>query len=301
MKIFLCDPVDQSIEEHFEQQDGVTIEQVYDQSELKERIEQPNVLVVRSGTTVDESLLSAGDNLVGIVRAGVGLDNIDLDSAKENDVRVENTPEASTNAVAELVIGHILSVYRSIPRADHGLKEGAWIKKEIDGREIQGKTVGIIGFGRIGQRIGEILNAFGADVLAFDAYLTDAQITEGGGTPLELDELISRSDIVSVHVPLTPATRGLIGPDELEACADDTVFINCARGGVIDEDALENALKSGTVFGAGLDTFEQEPPPSDGIVSEESVVATPHIGATTREAQERIAQLVIEKIESMSG
>lgn len=301
MNIFLCDPVDDSIKTHFQEKDGFSVESVHEESELKKRVEEAHVWVVRSGTTVDRNLLEAATNLVGIVRAGVGLDNIDLDAAEDQGVRVENTPEASTNAVAELVIGHILSVYRSIPKADRELRKGNWIKKQIDGREIQNKTVGIIGFGRIGQRIGDILTAFGAKILAFDVYLSDEQIEDGGGEPVDLDQLIGESDIISVHVPLNPETRGMIGEQELAQCGDETILINCARGGIIDEEALVEAIDQNRVFGAGLDTFVEEPPASDGVVASPSVVSTPHIGATTREAQQRIAQLVIDKIEDISG
>jgi D-3-phosphoglycerate dehydrogenase len=298
MKILICDPVDESIPEHF-REEGHDVLETFDESSLNDELEGAHFMVVRSGTTVDENLLSRANDLIGIVRAGVGLDNIDLEAAEDHGVNVENTPEASTNAVAELVVGHILSVYRSISRADRALKNGDWIKSDIDGREIQGKTVGIIGFGRIGRRIGDILSTFGADIQAFDEYIDDDTIREGGGTPTSFDELIQTSDIVTVHVPLTPETRGLIGTEEIKRAPDNAVFINCARGGVIDEDALLEGLESGEIMGAGLDTYETEPPGKSDLVTHPAVVTTPHIGASTGEAQARIGDLVIEKIEAM--
>lgn len=300
MKILICDPVDESIINHFREA-GHDVLETFDEDALNSELDGAQFMVVRSGTTVDEELLSRASDLIGIVRAGVGLDNIDLDAAENYGVEVENTPEASTNAVAELVIGHILSVYRSISRADRALKNGDWIKGDIDGREIQGKTLGIIGFGRIGRRIGDIARTFGAEVQAYDEYIDDETIRDGGGEPVDFETLIESSDIITVHVPLTPETRGLIGPNEIQQARDNAVFINCARGGVIDEDALLNGLNAGQIAGAGLDTHETEPPGQSDLVTHPKVVASPHIGATTAEAQERIASLVIEKIESLAG
>lgn len=298
MKVLLCDPVDPVVLNHFQALEDFTVEEVFERDLLVQEINDANFLVVRSGTTVDQDLLDQGTDLVGIVRAGVGLDNIDLDYADEKGVTVENTPEASTNAVAELVIGQILSLYRSISRADAALKEGGWIKSDLNGREIQGKTVGVIGYGRIGQRVGQLTQAFGADVLGFDEYIDDEVIRDNGANPMDLDELLGKADIVTVHVPLTDETRHLISTDELKTLSDDAILINCSRGGVYDEEALHQALKNEEIIGVGLDTFETEPPGETPLVQHQDMVGTPHIGASTREAQERIGQLVIDKIET---
>jgi D-3-phosphoglycerate dehydrogenase len=299
MKILLCDPVAETVLEHFRSLDDCTVEEVFDRDALEQEVGDANFLVVRSGTTVDPDLLDQAEELIGIVRAGVGLDNIDLEYADEQDVNVENTPEASTNAVAELVIGHILSVFRSIPQADAALKEGNWIKSDLNGREIQGKTTGIIGFGRIGRRVGQLVQAFGSDVVAFDEYIDDETIREHGAEPVSLNELLEQSDIVTVHVPLTDETRHLIGPSELKTLNDDAVLVNCSRGGIYDEEALLEALRNDEIIGVGLDTYEEEPPGDQPLLQEKSMVGTPHIGASTPEAQERIGQLVIDKIETM--
>lgn len=299
LKVLLCDPVDPVVLDHFQALDDFTVEEVFERDLLEREIDDANFLVVRSGTTVDPDLLDRGSDLIGIVRAGVGLDNIDLDYADEKNVTVENTPEASTNAVAELVIGHILSLYRSISRADAALKNGNWIKSDLNGREIQGKTIGVIGYGRIGQRVGELTSAFGADVLGFDEYIDDEVIRENGADPADLEELLNEADVVTVHVPLTDETRHLIGKDELKTLGDDAILVNCSRGGVYDEEALLEALENEEIIGVGLDTYETEPPGDTPLVQHADMVGTPHIGAATREAQERIGQLVIDKIEAM--
>lgn len=300
MKVLLCDPVDEVVLNHFQALDDFTIKEVFDRDTLEDEVADADFLVVRSGTTVDQDLIDLADELIGIVRAGVGLDNIDLDYADEHGISVKNTPEASTNAVAELVIGHILSIYRSIPRADSALKDGDWIKSDLNGREIQGKTVGVIGYGRIGRRVGQLVEAFGAETIAFDELIDDKELRELGTTPVDMDELLEDADIVTVHVPLTDATRHMIGKDEVKALSDESVLINCSRGGVYEEDALEWALKNDRLIGVGLDTYESEPPEKPGLIKQHNLVGTPHIGASTAEAQERIGQLVIDKVETLA-
>jgi D-3-phosphoglycerate dehydrogenase len=298
VKVLLCDPVVESVLQHFRSLDNCTVKEVFERGSLEREVPDANFLVVRSGTTVDRDLLDRGDELIGIVRAGVGLDNIDLEYADDQGVNVENTPEASTNAVAELVIAHLLSVFRSLPRADVTLKNGEWIKSDLDGREIQGKTTGVIGFGRIGRRVGRLVEAFGSDVVAHDEYIDDDTIREHGAEPVSLEELLERSDIVTVHVPLTKETRHMIGSTEIKTLNDDALLVNCSRGGIYDEEALHEALQKDEIIGVGLDTYEEEPPEDLPLLRDQSVVGTPHIGASTPEAQERIGQLVIDKIES---
>lgn len=299
VKVLLCDPVADVVLDHFRSLDEYTVHEVFERDQLLNDLDDANFLVVRSGTTVDREILDRGEELIGIVRAGVGLDNIDLDYAEERSVTVHNTPEASTNAVAELVLGHILSLYRSISRADAAMKQGNWIKSQLSGREIKGKTVGVIGFGRIGRRVGQLVQAFDAETIAYDAILDDDTIREHGGEPVSLDELLDQSDIVTVHVPLTDETRHLIGKSELQTLKDDAIVINCSRGGVFDESALNDALSEERINGVGLDTYEEEPPGETPLIARDETVATPHIGASTDEAQDRIGQLVIDKIEMM--
>lgn len=300
MKVLLCDPVDSAVFEHFANDDDFSVEKVFERPELEEVIQNANFLVVRSGTTVDEELIDQADQLIGVIRAGVGLDNINLDYAEDNGIAVQNTPEASSNAVAELVVGHILSLYRSISRADRSLKEGDWIKSELTGREIQGKTIGIIGYGRIGKRIGDLLEAFGASIIAHDEYIDDDEIMKHGAEPTSLDSLLTNSDIITIHVPLTDETKHLISTDELDKVSDNTILINCSRGGVYEEEALQKALDDEKILGVGLDTYETEPPGDSELIQHENMVGTPHIGASTEEAQVRIGQLVIDKIENLA-
>ncbi len=300
MMIVVCDPVDEQVVSHFQEKPNFEIVEAFEDNEIDKLLPKASFLIVRSGTTVDDERLEAAENLVGIVRAGVGLDNIDLEKAEQVGVEVQNTPEASTNAVAELVIGHILAAYRDIPRADKHMKEGEWIKGELNGREIMDKVVGLVGFGRIGQRVGEFVRAFGADVIAYDAFINDSEIKNGGAEPVKLNELVSLADIISLHVPFTPETENLIGASELEQMKDDALVVNCSRGGIVDEDALAEALVEDKIDAACLDTYREEPPGAIDAVCAKNSVATPHLGATTGEAQGRIADLVVEKIEAMA-
>ncbi len=300
MKILICDPVDSSVKEHFEAEDSFQIIETFELKELEQQIVDADFLIIRSGTTVTRELMEMGENLIGVVRAGVGLDNVDLTAAEELGVKVKNTPEASTNAVAELVVAHILAAYRDIPRADEQLKQGNWIKKQLSGNEIMGKLVGIVGYGRIGQRTAEILQGFGAETIAYDALLDDADIKSRGASPCSLDELISRSDIISLHVPLTPETKNLISTAELTAMKDSCLLVNCSRGGIIDEAALTKALEESTIAAACLDSYSEEPPGQIPLVESPKTITTPHLGATTEEAQARIASLIIAKIEEMA-
>jgi len=197
-------------------------------------------------------------------------------------------------------VGMILDRLRSIARADAALKDGRWIKGDLEGREIQGKVTGVIGYGRIGRRVGELLSVFGAEILAHDLYLSDEDIRRGGAEPVSLDVLLKESDILTVHVPLTEDTRHLIGAEEIDKMKDHALLVNCSRGGIYRESALEDGLKNGRIGGVALDTFEEEPPQRDELIEHPRTTATPHVGASTREAQARIGQLVIDKIERMT-
>jgi len=257
-----------------------------------------DALVVRSRTKVTAEVLEAAGNLKVVARAGVGLDNVDLEEAKKRDVEVVNSPEAPSNAVAELVLGMMLSLARSIPEADASMKRGEWIKRRLTGFELAGKTLGIVGFGRIGYLLGKKAKALGMRVLTFDVVIEKLMgyVEEAGAEAVSMEELLAGSDFVSLHVPLLPQTRNLIGRREIEAMKDGAYLINASRGGIVDEDALREALEGGRLAGAALDVFEEEPPKDTSLIGLENVVATPHIGAATVEAQRANSTIVAEKL-----
>jgi len=266
--------------------------------ELIRTIPDYEAIVVRSATKVRKEIIDAAANLKLIVRAGVGLDNIDVKYAQSKGIEVRNTPGASTNSVAELALGHILSLARHIARGTVSLKNGKWEKKALKGVEIAGKTLGIVGIGRIGRALAEKAHALGMSVIAFDKFVSRSPLPEIV-TMVGFDELLTRSDFISLHIPFDPNEGPAIGKDEFEKMKDGVRIVNCARGGVIDEEALAGALSSGKVAGAALDVFATEPPGvSSPLFAQENLSLTPHIGASTVEAQGRVgteaAKIVIE-------
>ena len=261
-----------------------------------------DALIVRSRTKVNRSLLSAAPNLKVVGRAGVGVDNIDLAAAGDSGVTVVNSPVATTTAVAELALTLMLDLARRTPYADASMKQGAWEKKALKGSELYGKTLGIIGVGNIGGAVAQRASAFGMRIIGFDAWLPADRILENGAEPVSLDELYARSDYISLHVPMTDETRGMINAAAFAAMKPGVRLVCTARGGVVDEDALLAALESGQAAGAGLDVFAQEPPGRTALVSHPGVVATPHIGAQTEEAQERAAvDIATEILNALNG
>ncbi len=272
--------------------------------ELKEKIKEFNVLIVRSRTKVTREIIEVAEKLSIIARAGVGLDNIDVKAAQEKNITVVNAPEAPTHSVAELVIGLMIAASRGISRGDAALKEGKWIKKELLGKELNGKILGIIGFGRIGQEIAKLALAFNMKVLAYDVIEKLAKKAEElgvefvGTTREALNKLLKESDVITLHVPLLPATRHMIGKEELSMMKKNALLINTSRGGIIDEEALYEALRQGKIAAAALDVFENEPPNGISLKLAQlpNVVATPHIGASTEEAQRRAATIIAQKI-----
>jgi D-3-phosphoglycerate dehydrogenase len=264
--------------------------------ELEEVLATARGLVVRSGTTVTPELLDAAPYLEVIGRAGVGVDNIHLDACEEREVVVFNTPSASTNAVAELALGHMLSVARHLPRALPATRDGRWVKSGCRGRELADRTLGVVGLGRIGARVAELAQGLGMEVEGFDPHVSDDRARELGLDALHDDvTALAAADVVTVHTPLTDATRGLLDAAFFEH-AEDLVVVNTARGGIVDEDALLDALEGGRVLGAGLDVFEEEPPGKHPLLDHPRVSATPHIGAQTEEAQRKAATLAAEGI-----
>jgi len=272
--------------------------------ELKEKIKDFEVLIVRSRTKVTREIIESAEKLTLIARAGVGLDNIDVKAAQEKNIAVINAPEAPTYSVAELVIGLMIAALRGIPRGDMALKEGKWIKKELLGRELNGKTLGIVGFGRIGQEVAKRALAFNMKVLTYDVIGELAKKAEElgvefvGTTKEALYKLLKESDIITLHVPLLPSTYHMIGREEISLMKNGAVIINTSRGGIIDEKALYEALKEGKIAAAALDVFENEPPTDVSLKLAQlpNVVATPHIGASTEEAQRKAATIIAQKI-----
>jgi len=261
-----------------------------------------NALVVRGRTKVNAAVISAGKQLKVIGRAGVGVDNIDLQAAKSCGVVVVNAPLSTTQAVAEHTMALLLALSRSIPQADAGMKSGRWLKKELEGVEIHGKILGIIGLGNIGSKVAGLAGALGMKPVSYDPQLTDDQIRQRGAEPLDLPDLFDRSDFITIHVPLTPQTRGMIDGNAISRMKPGVRLVCAARGGVIDEAALVDALETGQVAGAALDVFGQEPPGLTALVTHPNVIATPHIAAQTSEAQARAAQdIASEVIRALRG
>jgi D-3-phosphoglycerate dehydrogenase len=257
--------------------------------ELLHMVGDFDALIVRGRTKVNAAVFAAGKKLKVVGRAGVGVDNIDLDAAHTHGVTVVNSPLATTTAVAELTLGMMLSLVREIARADATMKAGKWIKKELEGSELYGKTLGVIGFGRIGSAVSVRASAFGMNILAYDRFRKSDDIAARGGIPVSLDEMFARSDMISLHIPLTPETKNILNADGFAKMKRGVLIVCAARGGVIDEDALLEALNSGKVGGAALDVFATEPPGLIPLVSHPKVVCTPHIGAQTIESQGRAA------------
>jgi D-3-phosphoglycerate dehydrogenase len=263
---------------------------------LKATIAQYEGLIVRSRTRVTAELIRSAKKLRVIGRAGVGLDTIDVNTARAYGIIVLNTPLASTVAVAELTLGLMLALARTIPMVHDSLKRGEWLKKQFLGSELYGKTLGVVGLGRIGTAVTERARVFGMRVMAVDPYLTSAQIRQRGAEPGNLDLVLAEADYLTIHVPLTDDTRALLGPEEIARMKNGARVVCCARGTIVDEDALTHALDTGKLAGAALDVFASEPPGFTQLVQHPKVIATPHIGAMTREAQEKAALDIAEQM-----
>jgi D-3-phosphoglycerate dehydrogenase len=264
--------------------------------DLLKVIGEYDALIVRGRTKVTAAVFDAATHLKVVGRAGVGVDNIDLNAAKQHQVTVVNSPTATTVAVAELTMGLMLTLVREIPRADGAMKDGKWLKKDLEGAELYQKTLGIIGFGRIGQAVGKRATAFDMRVIAYDPIRPTEDVCYDGCIPLPLDDVLAQSDFISVHTPFNSQTKNMLGPEQFAKMKDGVYLIDAARGGVVDEAALLDALNSGKVAGAGLDVYATEPPGQTSLVCHPKVVGTPHIGAQTVEAQRRAANDIATEI-----
>ena len=293
MKVLISDPIAQDAIDILKGE-GLDVDYRPDISheELLEVIKDYHGIIVRSRTKVREDVIERAEKLKVIGRAGVGLDNIDLVAAEKRGIVVVNTPGATSISVAELTIGLMLSLFRFIPQAYVSTREGRWEKKKFKGRELFGKTLGLIGVGRIGREVAKRCRSFGMKILAYDPYLEKSDVA----LLVSLDELLEKSDVISIHTPLTPETKGMVNGEFFEKMKDGAVLINCARGGIVNEDDLYEALKSGKLSGAAMDVYEVEPPGKHKLFTLENFIGTPHIGAQAEEGQLRAGQEVAKKV-----
>jgi D-3-phosphoglycerate dehydrogenase len=296
--VLICDQVSPTLQEILEKNGlKVTYEPEITPEQLAEKIGDFQVVVVRSRTKLSRELVEKADECQIIARVGVGLDNIDQEAAKEKNIRVINAVEGAITAVAELVIGLMLSMAREIPRADREIRNGNWIKKELMGSELKGKYLGIVGLGNIGKRLGRLARALNMNIIGYDVIPIDEEFSkEVGLMKADLDTLLTSADYVSLHVPLLDSTHHMINAEKLKTMKNTACIINTSRGGVIDEEALYNSLKDGSLAGAALDVFEVEPATENKLITLPNFIATPHIGAQTKEAQLLAANIIAEKI-----
>jgi len=298
VKVLVCDPIhEEGIEKLRQAGFDVDVNPMIVPEKLRKAVSNYDVMIVRGRTKVTKEIIEAGRRLRVIGRAGVGLDNIDVETAKKRGIVILNTLESAANAAAELTIGLIISLARSIPRADHSMKEGKWIKEHLVGWELSDKTLGIIGLGNVGERVARFAKALGMKILITKRTPPAPELLK----ELEAEfvpprELLQRSDVVTIHVPLTEETKHMIGAQEIQLMKKGAFLINTARGAIVDEKALLDALKSGKLGGAALDVYETEPPKDLSLISLPNVVCTPHIGAQTERAQRTVAVSIAEKI-----
>ncbi|MFP7833964.1 phosphoglycerate dehydrogenase [Marisediminicola sp. LYQ134] len=273
-----------------------------DRAALISALADAEAILIRSATHMDAEAIAAASSLRVIARAGVGLDNVDIKAATTAGIMVVNAPTSNIISAAELTVGHILSLARHIPPAHAALAQGQWKRSKYTGTELYEKTIGIIGLGRIGALITARMQAFGTRVVAYDPYVTAQRAQQLGVTLLSLDELLAQSDFITIHMPKTPETTGMISDAQLALMKSSAYIVNVARGGLIDEDALHRALSSGEIAGAGLDVFVSEPPTGSPLLALDNVIVTPHLGASTDEAQEKAGVSVARSVRlALSG
>jgi len=268
---------------------GVDVRTGLAHEELKSIIGEYDALVIRSATKVSEDLLDAAKRLKVVGRAGIGLDNVDIPAATKRGIIVMNTPGGNVITTAEHAIGMLLALSRNVPEGTASLKAGRWDKKKLQGREIFNKTLGVIGFGKIGSIVADRARGLKMQVIVYDPYVTPEQIEKAGFESVSLEELFRRSDYITVHVPKLKETTGLLNKKAFDQMKNGVMVVNCARGGIVDEDDLYAALQSGKVAGAALDVFANEPPGINPLIEHEHLICTPHLGASTHEAQTKVA------------
>ncbi|QZY00698.1 phosphoglycerate dehydrogenase [Halobaculum rubrum] len=291
MKVLVTDPIaDAGIESLRDAGHEVVTGYELEGQDLLDAVADANALIVRSGTEVTAEVFEAAPELVIVGRAGIGVDNIDIEAATDHGVVVANAPDGNVRAAAEHTVAMTFAAARSIPQAHGRLKDGEWAKGDYLGREVNNKTLGVVGLGRVGQEVAKRLDSLGMDLVVYDPYINEERAAQFGAELVdELTDCLARSDFVTIHTPLLPETEGMIGAEELAAMGD-AYLINCARGGIVDEDALAEAVEDGPVPGAALDVFAEEPLPEDSpLLDVDDVIVTPHLGASTEAAQENVA------------
>lgn len=303
-KVLVSDPISQEGVDRLENE-GYAVDIMTDLSEdeLVEVIGDYSAIIVRSGTEVTERIIQAGDDLKIIARAGVGVDNIDIDAATRKGVIVANAPEGNTVAAAEHSLSLLLSLARNIPQANNSLKKGEWRKSDFVGVEVEGKTLGVMGLGRIGGEVAKRGLDLGMDVLSYDPFVSQNRAEEIGAELVEIEELLQEADFVSVHTPHNEETHHMVSTDELELMRDSARLVHASRGGVVDEEAVAQAVEDDIIGGAAFDVFEEEPPsPDNPLMGVEDIIVTPHLGASTREAQRNVATTIVgQVIEVLEG
>lgn len=300
MKIVVCDPVSPKGIALLQQRPEFEVEVIgkkLPEAELLPRVKDAAALVVRSETKITRAVIEAAAHLKVVGRAGVGVDNVDVEAATARGVVVMNTPAGNTISTAELTFSMLLSLARNIPQAHASMKAGEWNRKAFSGTEVHGKTLGVLGMGRIGTEVARRARAFGMRVMAYDPYLAHARAQALDVQLASLDQLYAAADFITVHMPMTEETRGMINTSTIAKMKKGVRLLNCARGGIIVEADLQAALESGQVAGAALDVYEKEPPPADlPLRALPQVIMTPHLGASTEEAQENVGIEVAEAI-----
>jgi D-3-phosphoglycerate dehydrogenase len=297
-KVIVCDAIDE-IGVTILKKAGLVVDYKPEISsdELLTTVEQFNVIIVRSRTKITRKVIDAAPNVKIIARVGVGLDNIDTEYAESKGIKVLNAAEAAMNAVSELVIGHMIALSRSIPKANDGLKNGKWLKKELVGSELRGKYLGIIGVGNIGRNIGRIAKCLRMNLIGYDIFpINQDYIREVSLIKTDLKTLLENSDFVTCHVPLTDKTKHLINSETLSYMKPTSFLINTSRGEIVDEKSLVVALSENKIAGAALDVFEIEPPTNTELLKLPNIICSPHIAAQTKEAQELASTVIAEKV-----
>lgn len=290
-KILIAEPLDEEGINRLREKRTFEVTEKFGMCEedLIRSIPEYDAIVIRSETKVTQAVINAASRLKVIGRAGVGLDNVDIEAATRKGIVVMNAPGGNTISAAEHTICMILALSRHIPRANASLKEGRWDRKKFEGTEVYGKTLGVVGLGRVGSEVARRAQGLEMKVIACDPFISKERVQELGIALFDLEGLLPQVDYLTLHTPLTPQTKNLIGEKEISLMKEGTRIINCARGGIIDERALSRALKEGKLKGAALDVFEEEKPFNSPLVELDSVVLTPHLGASTEEAQRRVA------------
>jgi len=297
-KVFISDPVDPGCLEVLQKNGvAVTYKPKIPLNDLLKEIKGHDGLIVRSGTKVTAEVIKAADSLKIIGRAGTGVDNIDVPAASEKKIIVMNTPGGNTISAAEHTCAMILALSRQIPDAANSLREGKWERSRFMGHEVEGKTLAIVGLGRIGREVAYRMKAFGLKTIGYDPLITAAQASEWGIEYLELEQIWPKADIITVHVPLIPQTKDLLNKESMAKCKKGAYIINVARGGIVNETDLLESINAGHIGGAALDVFVEEPPKDfkSGLFTHPKIVVTPHLGANTVEAQVKVAREIAEQ------